>query len=225
MKKSNYKDSLIILHCLISLNLFYCLGHIDAFAPSSYLRPSITPSLKSRFIPITLESTTTQRYLWREEDDIEGPDRLKSCVPYILPLVDGDSFGKYIYMRIPPLKFLDEILLSPLVHSFQQQPLLYLSLFALLSLGPRLIGGMSRSLRFNIQQAVLIDFALIIPTLISQSTETLSIPRSLAEPSSNFVYYTCMATILYSVLSSLKGKKPDQIPFVSAAAEMFIGPF
>ncbi|KAK1746672.1 chloroplast protein import component Tic20-like protein [Skeletonema marinoi] len=44
-----------------------------------------------------------ERRKFEDEGDIRGPDRIKSCVPYMLPLIDGDSFGRFIYERIPRL--------------------------------------------------------------------------------------------------------------------------
>ena len=52
---------------------------------------------------------------YEDEGDIRGPDRIKSCIPYMLPLIDGDNFGKYIYERIPLLGDLDYVMLRPIV--------------------------------------------------------------------------------------------------------------
>ncbi len=49
---------------------------------------------------------------------------------------------------------------------------------------------MSRGVRFNAQQAALIDVALVFPELIASSFENEpDFPRYIAEPCSNFVYY------------------------------------
>jgi hypothetical protein len=161
-----------------------------------------------------------------DEGDIRGPDRIKSCIPYLLPLIDGDSFGKYIYERIPPLGDLDYVLIRPLVECVQAVPFLGILLFITFSLGPRLT-GQSREVRFNAQQAVLIDVALIFPTLIGEAVRSAdaNLPRSIMEPSSNFVWYAYVSMCIYCVASNLRGKKPDQIPFISNYAEIAIGPF
>jgi len=82
--------------------------------------------------------------------------------------------------------------------------------------------------RFNAQQAVLIDVVLIVPTWMASVMERAmagDIPRVYDEAGSNFVYYALMSAVLYSVVSNLNGKKPDQIPYLSGAAEFMVGPF
>jgi hypothetical protein len=168
--------------------------------------------------------STTQLNNWNSEE-IDGPDRIKSCIPYMLPLLEGDMFGKYIYERVPPLKFLDDLLLSPLVSIFDSFPFLGLILFLLISIGSRNVDGMSRAVRFNAQQAVLIDVALIVPSLIGAGLEGVGVPRIYEEIGSNFVYYALMSSILYSVFMNLRGSKPNGIPYLSSAADYITGPF
>jgi hypothetical protein len=165
--------------------------------------------------------------MWSDGDDIEGSDRLKSCVPYLLPLLDGDHFGHYIYQRIPPLGFLDDLFIGPLLNIYNAIPLSSLLFFLALTLGTRAMGtSMSRGVRFNAQQAALIDVSLVVPELIGGAFSNDNLPRSVLEPCSNFVYYTYMAAVLYSLYSNLvQGKKPTEIPYLSSWAEMAVGPF
>jgi len=159
-----------------------------------------------------------------DESEIQGPDRIKSCIPYALVLIDGDSFGRYIYERIPPLGTLDYVFLRPIVDAFRAAPILSILLFTAFALGPRFT-GQSRSVRFNAQQAVLMDVALIFPTIIGDSIEGENVARALVEPCTNFVWYAYVTGVFYCVICNLRGKKPDGIPFFSQAAEMAIGPF
>jgi len=64
-----------------------------------------------------------------DEGEIRGSDRIKSCIPYILPLIDGDQFGHYLYERIPILDELHYVLLRPIVDATQAAPALSLILF------------------------------------------------------------------------------------------------
>eukprot|EP00558_Chaetoceros_sp_UNC1202_P007322 CAMPEP_0197256450 /NCGR_PEP_ID=MMETSP1429-20130617/75359_1 /TAXON_ID=49237 /ORGANISM="Chaetoceros sp., Strain UNC1202" /LENGTH=88 /DNA_ID=CAMNT_0042720017 /DNA_START=48 /DNA_END=314 /DNA_ORIENTATION=+ len=84
---------------------------------------------------------------------------------------------------------------------------------------------MSRNVRFNAMQAVLIDVGLILPTLIYEGLAENDIPRIYAEIGCNFVYYVYMSAIVYSVVMNLKGRKPNGLPIVSDAAEVMTGPF
>jgi len=179
-------------------------------------------SLKAKiFFPAT---TQTALKMWNS-DEINGPDKIKACIPYLLPLIDGDMYGKFIYQRVPPLKFLDDLFIAPLVDIFEAYPFFPLIFFVLLVLGTRNADGMSRVVRFNAQQAVLIDITLILPTLIGEGLDGVGVPRSYQEFGSNFVFYALMTAIIYSVATNLTGRKPNGIPYVSDAAEYLTGPF
>ena len=162
----------------------------------------------------------------QDEGEIRGSDRIKSCIPYILPLIDGDKFGHYLYERIPILDELHYVLLRPIVDATQAAPALILILFVCFALGPQLT-GQSREVRFNAQQAILIDITLFLPQIISEAvTEAdANFERSLTEPFSNFVFYYYVSLVVYSVVSNLRGKKPTRIPWISSAADYIIGPF
>lgn len=162
--------------------------------------------------------------MW-SNNDLNGSDKIKACIPYILPILDGDFFGKYIYQRIPPLNTLDEIFLQPLVQILQSFPLLSIALFVLLSLGTRFSTDMNRNVRFNAQQAVLIDMVLIFPTLVQEGLADADIPRFYSEFGCNFVWYFYMSAVVYSIAMNLRGKKPDGLPYLSQFAETMTGPF
>lgn len=167
-----------------------------------------------------------KRNAFDDEGDIRGPDRIKSCIPYVLPLIDGDSFGKYIYERVPPLEMLDYVFLRPIMEVFQAVPFLTILLFMAFALGPRLT-NQTREVRFNAQQAILIDVVLIIPQLIGEAVAEADakLPRGVVEPCSNFVWYAYVSMVVYCVVSNLRGRKPDQIPFISGMSDFAIGPF
>ena len=159
------------------------------------------------------------------DDELQGSDRIKACVPYILPLIDGDPFGAYIYDRIPPLNVLHEIFLEPLVYINHKVPFFTLGLFLLFTLGTRFNTDINRNVRFSAQQAALIDLALLFPELIASGFQEDPVPRYIAEPCSNLVFYTYMSAILYSVYSNLRGKRPDEIPYISSFSNLMVGPF
>ena len=125
---------------------------------------------------------------------------------------------------IPPLAAIDSITIAPLAHIVESVPFLSLILFLVLSLGTR-GANLSRPIRFNAQQAVLIDVALVFPELIGSAFEGQRQFQPLMEPSSNFIFYCYMGACLYSITSNLRGKTPDGIPFISNAAQQATGPF
>mmetsp|Transcript_3138 Transcript_3138/g.3721 ORF Transcript_3138/g.3721 Transcript_3138/m.3721 type:complete len:246 (+) Transcript_3138:59-796(+) len=172
-------------------------------------------------------STSLAMGMWDSDNDqkIMGKDRLLACAPYILPLCDGDQFGKYIFQRIPAIGQLDYLLLGGFHGFFNSVPLSSFGLFLLFAFQSRNM-DLSRAVRFNFQQAILIDIALIFPELFSSISGSAgqNLPRIVLETSSNLVFYTYAAAIGYSVISNLLGEKPDQIPVLSEAAEQSIGP-
>ena len=177
------------------------------------------------FSPQERMKYSSQLFMWRQDDELQGSDRLKACVPYILPLLDGDQFGRYIYQRIPPLGTINELFFEPLVNIYHKIPFLGVGLFVALTLGTRFNTDMNRNVRFNAQQAALIDVALIFPELFGSSIADQPIPRSIMEPCTNFVWYAYMSACIYCIYSNLRGKKPDQLPYISGSADMMVGPF
>jgi hypothetical protein len=160
-------------------------------------------------------------------DSVQGIDRILSCLPYLLPMIEGDRYGRFIYARFPPLGMADAIVLGPLESIFYSIPFLGFAIFLGMTVLSRQTETIPRSIRFNLQQAVLIDIALIFPSLLGQVVGGGSwVPRALAEPASNFVFYFVIFSVGYSIFSNLVlGKQPKQIPWISEAADLQIGPF
>ena len=136
-------------------------------------------------------SSLSMSGMWSSDDELQGSDRIKACVPYLLPLMDGDQFGHYIlYSRFPILGEINDFLLGPLVHANHKIPFLGVGFFVLLTLGTRFNTDINRNVRFSAQQAALIDVGLIVPELIAgifQGDQQL--PRYIVEPCNNFVWY------------------------------------
>lgn len=150
-------------------------------------------------------------------------DRIVSLIPYIFPLVDSIQYGQYM---------LNKDLDSPLVGFvttvyaiYQAVPFSGLFAFFVLSF---LSGNMSlnRLIRFNMQQAILLDIALIIPGLLG-GLATYCLPTFLGIPisqemvvnSSTLTFLLVSSVIIYSCAFSLAGKVPDNVPFISERVE------
>ena len=78
-----------------------------------------------------------------------------------------------------------------------------------------------RLVRFNIQQAIFIDIALIIPFLLGSVLTVvlqqlgLTFPEDLYNITSSLTFIIIITSILYSVFYSLQGIEPDRIPIIS----------
>lgn len=156
-----------------------------------------------------------------QNDEPEIADRLIGSAVYLLPLLDGFPYGAYIYQSVPPVGEVAYTFL-PFVNAFQSVPFAGFVLFIGLSTFTRNM-NLSRFVRFNIQQAILLDILIIIPGILSGATGMF--PEVLNVMGSNFVFYVMALVVGYSVFSNVQGKTPDQVPILSEAAGMQIGPF
>mmetsp|Transcript_17434 Transcript_17434/g.22614 ORF Transcript_17434/g.22614 Transcript_17434/m.22614 type:complete len:175 (+) Transcript_17434:125-649(+) len=109
-------------------------------------------------------SISKQNTVMMAADDDEMPfeDRIFSLLPYMLPILDGVEFGTFIYQRFPAYKMAVIGILGTPMAIFRAIPFSTLIFFfglSFLSRNPNI----SRTVRFNMQQAILLDIALIIP--------------------------------------------------------------
>ena len=168
-------------------------------------------------------------------NEVVGKDRILSCIPYLLPLLEGDSYGRYIFRAFPPLGLADALVLGPFHLIYSAIPFSGLIFFFGLTILSRNADLFSRSVRFNMQQAVILDIALIFPSLLGQlvgfgvggggAGGSFFLPRVLVESGNNFIFYCLVASVGYALFSNATGKLPNGIPIVSEAAETQIGPF
>ena len=77
-------------------------------------------------------------------------------------------------------------------------------------------------MRFNIQQALLLDIVLIIPGILGGFGRAF--PQELQAMGSNLVFYLMVLVIGYSWVNIAQGKTPNGVPIISEAAEIQIGP-
>ncbi|OEU18898.1 hypothetical protein FRACYDRAFT_237180 [Fragilariopsis cylindrus CCMP1102] len=197
----------------------------DCFAPplvSSISRTTTSTSISTGAIIIqakTSARTSKKKYLHNlhmsNNSEIEGTDRVLSCLPYLIPLLDGDRYGKYLFYLVPALGMADSIVLGPFKAIYSVIPFAQLIAFIGLSVLSR-NPDIPRPVRFNIQQALILDIALIFPSLLGQLP--IPIPAIVANSGNNFVYLAIVGSVVYSVVSNVTGKVPDKIPVISEAA-------
>mmetsp|Transcript_9698 Transcript_9698/g.12807 ORF Transcript_9698/g.12807 Transcript_9698/m.12807 type:complete len:217 (+) Transcript_9698:91-741(+) len=195
-------------------------GQGNCFAPAGITISSISGT-STGAITIQANNAITRTNLPMSRNsnnsEIEGPDRVLSCLPYLIPLLDGDRYGRFLFYAVPALGQVDFLLLGPFKAIYSSIPFAQFIALSTLSRNPDL----PRPLRFNMQQALLLDIALIFPSLLGQLQ--IPLPNVLAASGSNFVYLAMVASVGYSLISNLTGKVPDKIPIVSEAAGSSIG--
>jgi len=145
-------------------------------------------------------------------------DKALSTLAYVLPLMDSITFGQFLLAGHESNPAVAALAL--LYGGFRTLPLgTFFPYLALSSLSSNL--SINRLVRYNMQQAIYLDFALFVPGLIATLSKALNVmPEGnniIGELGSDAVFVTLLAAIAYSSVSSLLGKTPDKIPFISDA--------
>jgi hypothetical protein len=157
----------------------------------------------------------------RSNQEPSVAERAAAAAPYMLPVLDGFSYVVYIYSNVAPIGSLAYKVL-PIVNAFESLPFAGLVLFIGLSFFTRNT-NLSRFVRFNIQQALLLDIVLIIPSFFSAFTGIF--PADLQAMGTNFWFYLWVLVVSYSWFNIAQGRTPDNVPILSEAASAQVGPF
>jgi len=174
---------------------------------------------------IEMEKQTIMDMFGEENTNNDILTRLLSCLPYFLPLIDSTEYGQFILTQNAPLLGL---VLAPFIAVFRAIPFSGLITFFVFSIQSR-NRNLPRLLRFNLQQAILLDISLFFPSLFGLAGGVLppEIRAALTEPACDAVFLTILACIIYSCVGNvLTGKAPNKIPFIGEAADRDTeGPF
>ena len=122
-----------------------------AFAPST--RGATRPAIQR---PVAASKLRARQQTIRAaaDSDADPLERLFGCLPYILPILDGFSYGAYVYANVPLIGDA-AVTAAPAVGAFQESPFSGFVLFIGLSFFTR-NAALPRFVRFNIQQALLL---------------------------------------------------------------------
>jgi hypothetical protein len=149
-------------------------------------------------------------------------DKVLSVAPYILPLLDSIQFASFFATKHPDNVFAQGALIAyTLYRSIPFSGFLAYFGHSFLSSNPKL----NRLVRFNMQQAIYLDVALFVPGVLAllygaaASNLPLNLPTEVIEYGSDGVVLAMIATIAYASASSLLGKTPDKLPFMSQATQ------
>mmetsp|Transcript_1070 Transcript_1070/g.1765 ORF Transcript_1070/g.1765 Transcript_1070/m.1765 type:complete len:420 (+) Transcript_1070:61-1320(+) len=148
-------------------------------------------------------------------------DRILSGLPYLLPLLDALPYGKNLIENtgVEYSPFFQVFAL--LYNVYQTIPFSGLIAFFSLNVLTNNL-RLNRLIRFNIQQAILIDIALIFPGILGAVIDIgarsvgIAIPGEVSLACSSLTFAAVLALFLYSVASSWLGIEPDKIPIISA---------
>lgn len=143
---------------------------------------------------------------WRGSTTVQ--DRIFACLPYLLPLLDGLKYGRYLFDQFPPLK----LIFIPLAPFFGF--ILFLALFLMVVRN----NNISHFIRFNTMQAILLDIVLILCGLILSRLGT-TLGGFILETLSNMIFLGILGSFIYAVVQSAMGRYAE-IPTISDAVYM-----
>jgi uncharacterized membrane protein len=152
---------------------------------------------------------------WRGSTTVQ--DKIFACLPYLLPLLDGLVYGRYLFQQFPPLQLI-LVPLAPLLQIYRGIPFFGMIVFFALYLLVVRNDNISHFIRFNTMQAILLDIILILCGLIL-SILGGSLGGFIIETLSNMIFLGILASFIYAVVQSVMGRYAE-IPTISDAVYM-----
>jgi uncharacterized membrane protein len=150
---------------------------------------------------------------WRGSATVK--DRIFASLPYLLPLVSALPFGSLLFRQFPALQVLF-IPLAPL-QIIYSLPLAGLVIFFVLFLLVVRNEKIAHFIRFNTMQAILLDIALVLCSMVSQYLLQPMGINLVTETLFNIIFLATVVACGYSVVQSLLGRYAE-IPAISEAA-------
>lgn len=152
---------------------------------------------------------------WRGSTTVS--DRIFASLPYLLPLIDGLAFGRFLFAQFPALGLLF-VPLAPLMQIYSL-PFASLVIFFALYLGVVRNENISHFIRFNAMQAILLDIVLMLCGLVLPLLTRGVQIAFIAETLYNMVFLGVLAAFVYAVAQSALGRYAE-IPPISDAVYM-----
>lgn len=150
-------------------------------------------------------------------------DRIFASLPYLLPLIDGLAFGKFLFLQFPVLAVLF-LPLQPvlIIYGILDSSffglgglIIFFALYFLVVRNERI----AHFIRFNTMQAILIDIVLVLCRLIVPILAQGIQISFIVETIFNVIFLGVLAAVIYSVAQSLLGRYAE-IPTISEAVHM-----
>ncbi|BBD68638.1 hypothetical protein NIES4072_40470 [Nostoc commune NIES-4072] len=154
---------------------------------------------------------------WRGSTTVS--DRIFACLPYLLPLIDGLVFGRFLFKQFPAL----QVLLLPLqpvliiYGSLGQigQIIVFFALFLLVVRNEKI----NHFIRFNTMQAILLDIVIFLCSILVRVLAEVPGTSFAIETVANTIFLGVVAAVAYSTIQSLLGRYAE-IPAISDAVYM-----
>lgn len=150
---------------------------------------------------------------WRGTTTIR--DRIFACLPYLLPLMYGIEFGRFLLTQFPILQII-LIPLAPLLTIYQTIPFAGLIIFFMLYLLVVRNENIPHFIRFNAMQSILLNIIIIGCSLIFM---ILPLQGFIQETLYNMIFLGVLASVSYGIVQSVRGQYAE-IPTISDAVYM-----
>ncbi len=141
-------------------------------------------------------------------------ERIFACLPYLLPLIEGFTFGIPLFKQVPALALIFTPLF-PLLQIYTSVPFAGLIVFFALFFLVVRNESIAHFIRFNTMQAILIDIVLVLCSFGLQIFGN----TFAAEILSNTVFIGLVAAVGYSIIQSALGRYAE-VPVISEAVYM-----
>jgi hypothetical protein len=153
---------------------------------------------------------------WRGSTNVS--DRIFACLPYLLPLVEGISFGIVLLQQFPELVVVFQPVLI-LLSFYRLVPFAGLIIFFALWLLVVRNEKISHFIRFNTMQAILLDIIIILCSILTGIVGQVPGSDFAIQTLYSTIFLGIVAAVVYSIIQSLLGRYAE-IPAISEAVYM-----
>eukprot|EP00242_Pyramimonas_sp_CCMP2087_P003439 CAMPEP_0198229388 /NCGR_PEP_ID=MMETSP1445-20131203/114097_1 /TAXON_ID=36898 /ORGANISM="Pyramimonas sp., Strain CCMP2087" /LENGTH=284 /DNA_ID=CAMNT_0043909845 /DNA_START=106 /DNA_END=960 /DNA_ORIENTATION=+ len=162
-----------------------------------------------------------------DEPPIDFSEKIIASLCYFLPLMDGLKYSKFLLIQYPQFGLL-LLPIAPVAQFYYSLGFLNIAVFFGLYFGVGQNKQLSKFLRYNAMQAIVLDVLLILPDVVGTLFNGINGPptggpglelKILFENTVFIFVYLCVA---YGSFSALGGKSA-KLPLVGEAAEMQSG--
>lgn len=151
------------------------------------------------------------------------PDRVVALLPYLVPLLDGLRYSRFFFQQFPETIFLLQPL-QPLASAYYRIPFAGMISFFAIYMGLAENRQMSRFVRFNAMQAIIVDVCMVLPGMVEYVLSPGRMSGAAMEMYKlcyNVVWITVLAAFCLAAVGCLSGQM-FKLPFVGDAADMRI---
>ncbi|KAI3884159.1 hypothetical protein MKX03_016371 [Papaver bracteatum] len=161
---------------------------------------------------------------YQQAQPIPATDRLVSVLVYLIPFLNGLKYGTYLFHKYPILELPFNPVI-PLLEFYKAIP----GIFILLTLYLGIIRdrSFSRFVRFNSQQALVMEIMVLVPELAKKVlvgvdiSEQIGFKFELLKLSHDVTFILTVAAFVYAVYKCVLGRIPE-FPGISHAVEWHI---